>query len=169
MKLTVVPPDKTIVIDGVSVHPCTHVDLSWIPSDVHGMFFDTVKGKGFIEYEEDAVDENGDKKWGENITEIGIWQQAVTDHANEQTLAAAAYEAARNHLQEVKDYRNWLLAVSDWTQGNDSPLSSSKKAEYVTYRQLLRDLPATIAADANLTAKALADDHSHSSWPTKPS
>ena len=94
MKLTVVPPDKTIVIDGVAVTPCTHVDLSWIPSDVHGMCFDTTTGKGFIEYEEDAVDANGDKKWGEDITEIGIWQQAVTDHANEQTLAAAAYEAA---------------------------------------------------------------------------
>jgi len=169
MKLTVVPPDKTIVIDGVAVTPCTHVDLSWIPSDVHGMCFDTTTGKGFIEYNEDAVDGNGDKKWGEDITEIGIWQQAVTDHANEQTLATAAYEAARNHLTEVKDYRNWLLSVSDWTQGNDSPLSSSKKTEWATYRQALRDIPATIAADANLTAKALSDNHSHSSWPTKPS
>ena len=169
MKLTVVPPDKTIVIDGAAVPNCTHVDLSWIPSDVHAMFFDTTKGKGFIEYEEDAVDGNGDKKWGEEITEIGIWQQAVTDHANEQTLAAAAHEAARNHLAEVKEYRNALLIWSDWTQGNDSPLSDSKKAEYVTYRQALRDLPATIASDANLTAKALADNHSHSSWPTKPS
>ena len=61
------------------------------------------------------------------LDEIGIWQQAVTDHANEKTLAAAALEAARNHLQEVKNRRNWLLAISDWTQGNDSPLTSSKK------------------------------------------
>ena len=45
MKIQVVPSDKTIVLDGVAVHPCTHVDLSWIPSDVHGMFFDTVKEK----------------------------------------------------------------------------------------------------------------------------
>ena len=43
MKIQVIPSDKTIVLDGVAVHPCTHVDLSWIPSDVHGMFFDTVK------------------------------------------------------------------------------------------------------------------------------
>ena len=105
MKIQVIPSDKTIVLDSVAVHPCTHVDLSWIPSDVHGMFFDTTKGKGFIEYNEDAVKEDGTKKWSEEITEIGIWQQAVTDHANEQTLAAAAYEAARNHLAEVKEYR----------------------------------------------------------------
>ena len=169
MKLTVVPSDKTIVLDGVAVPNCTHVDLSWIPSDVHGMFFDTVKGKGFIEYEEDAVDGNGDKKWGEEITEIGIWQQAVTDHANELSLAAAAYEAARDHLAEVKEYRNAQLVWSDWTRLDDITLAADKKAEWATYRQALRDLPATIAADANLTAKALADDHSHSSWPKKPS
>ncbi len=102
------------------------------------------------------------------LDEIGIWQQAVTDHANEKTLAAAALEAARNHLQEVKDRRNWLLAISDWTQGNDSPLTSSKKIEWQTYRQELRDLPETIANDANLTAKLLADNHSHSAWPTPP-
>ena len=68
-----------------------------------------------------------------------------------------------------RGYRNILLTQSDWTQGNDSPLSSSKKTEWATYRQALRDIPATIAADSNLTAKALADNHSHSSWPTKPS
>ena len=168
MKIQVVPSDKTIVLDNVAVHPCTHVDLSWIPSDVHGMFFDTTKGKGFIEYNEDAVKEDGTKKWSEEITEIGIWQQAVTDHANEQTLAAAAYEAARNHLAEVKEYRTAQLVWSDWTRLDDVTLAADKKAEWATYRQALRDLPATIAADANLTAKALADNHSHSAWPTKP-
>jgi len=169
MKLNVIPPDKTIVIDNIAVHPCTHVDLSWIPSDVHGMCFDTTEGKGFIEYKESAVDGNGDKKWGEEITEIGIWQQAVTDHANEQTLATAAMEAARDHLAEVKEYRNALLAWSDWTRLDDVTLTSDKKTEWQTYRQALRDFPATIAADSNLTAKALADNHSHSAWPTKPS
>ena len=169
MKIQVVPSDKTIVLDSVAVSNCSHVDLSWIPSDVHGMFFDTVKGKGFIEYEEDAVNADGSKKWGEEITEIGIWQQAVTDHADEQTLAAAAYEASRDHLQEVKNYRNAQLAWSDWTRLDDVTLAADKKVEWATYRQALRDIPATIAADSNLTAKALADDHSHSSWPTKPS
>ena len=47
-----------------------------------------------------------------------------------------------------------MLTQSDWTQGSDSPLSSSKKTEWATYRQGLRDVPATIAADSNLTAFA---------------
>jgi len=61
------------------------------------------------------------------------------------------------------------LVWSDWTRLDDITIAADKKAEWATYRQALRDLPATIAADSNLTAKALADNHSHSSWPTKPS
>jgi hypothetical protein len=39
--------------------------------------------------------------------------------------------------------RDSLLLQSDWTQFADSPLSDSKKAEWATYRQQLRDFPAT--------------------------
>ena len=161
MKLTIIPSDKTIVIDNEAV-VCNNVDLSWIPSDVHAVQWDSAVGEGNIQY-------NVKTKWPEEISEIGIYQQAVTDHANEKTTAAAILEAARNHLQEVKDYRNAQLVWSDWTRLDDITIAADKKAEWATYRQALRDLPATIAADANLTAKALADNHSHSSWPTKPS
>ena len=37
--------------------------------------------------------------------------------------------------------RENLLKESDWTQMPDSPLSESKKTEWATYRQVLRDLP----------------------------
>ena len=37
--------------------------------------------------------------------------------------------------------RNARLADTDWTQANDSPLSDSKKTEWQTYRQQLRDMP----------------------------
>ena len=40
-----------------------------------------------------------------------------------------------------KRRRNELLSQSDWTQFADSPLSDTKKAEWATYRQALRDLP----------------------------
>ena len=157
MRLTIVPEDKVIIIDGDGVH-CSHVDLSWIPADAHVIQWDDTKGH--IEHLD---------KPPTNITELGIYQQAVTDHANEKVLAAAAIEAARDHLAEVKEYRNAQLVWSDWTRLDDVTLAADKKAEWATYRQALRDLPATIAADSNLTAKALADNHSHSAWPTKPS
>jgi len=46
-------------------------------------------------------------------------------------------------ISDMRDERNSLLAQSDWTQMTDSPLSDSKKQEWATYRQQLRDFPAT--------------------------
>jgi len=43
----------------------------------------------------------------------------------------------------MRSKRDALLLQSDWTQFADSPLSDSKKAEWVTYRQALRDFPST--------------------------
>ena len=42
---------------------------------------------------------------------------------------------------DKREYRDMLLKESDWTQFGDSPLSDSKKTEWATYRQSLRDLP----------------------------
>ena len=50
-----------------------------------------------------------------------------------------------NELQEAwasfYETRGALLFDSDWTQVSDSPLSESKKTEWQTYRQALRDMP----------------------------
>lgn len=55
--------------------------------------------------------------------------------------------------------RNAKLSASDWTVGPDSPLSDSKKAEWQTYRQALRDVP------ANNSTVTLKQDVV---WPTQP-
>ena len=47
-------------------------------------------------------------------------------------------------LRHFRDLRNKKLKNSDWTQANDSPLSDTKKAEWATYRQALRDLTKTV-------------------------
>jgi|11BtaG_2_1085332.scaffolds.fasta_scaffold06875_2 uncharacterized protein (UPF0297 family) len=71
---------------------------------------------------------------------------------------APATVASEDDLREIiRRQRNKLLAASDWTQANDSPLSASKRTEWATYRQALRDLPANTTDPANPT------------WPTKPS
>ena len=61
-----------------------------------------------------------------------------------------------DYIGAFRFFRNILLSDSDWTQSNDSPLSDSKKAEWATYRQSLRDLPATESDPENAT------------FPTKP-
>jgi len=48
-------------------------------------------------------------------------------------------------LDEIRMERFVLLNSCDWTQTQDSPLSSSKKAEWAAYRQALRDI--TLQAD----------------------
>ena len=159
MKLTVIPIDKAIVIDGEGII-ISLTDITWIPSDVHAMHWDSTTSTGEIEY--------NDSKSNAAITEIGIWQQAVTDHASEKTAIANAIEAARNHEAEVRGTRNGLLSGSDWTRLDDNGIAADKKVEWATYRQELRDLPATVTA-ASIAFKALADDPNHSSWPTKPS
>lgn len=58
----------------------------------------------------------------------------------------------------IRHNRTTFLKVCDWTVGVDSPLSDSKKAEWQTYRQALRDLPSTNTAT---TVDTIV-------WPTQP-
>ena len=50
-------------------------------------------------------------------------------------------ESLEMEKKEKRQKRNDLLAASDWTQANDSPLANDKKIEWATYRTALRDLP----------------------------
>ena len=63
-------------------------------------------------------------------------------------------------IKEHSTIRNKTLQTTDWTQFSDSPLSDSKKAEWNTYRQSLRDLP---ASNKDIT------DIEDVTWPTPPS
>lgn len=58
--------------------------------------------------------------------------------------------------------RDKFLASCDWTQLSDNSLTTSKKAEWATYRQSLRDLPSTVST---FSTAYLSD----SDLPTKPS
>lgn len=40
----------------------------------------------------------------------------------------------------ARGFRNQWLSNTDWTVGNDSPLSDEHKAAWITYRQELRDM-----------------------------
>ena len=55
-----------------------------------------------------------------------------------------------NVLEIIRNKRNELLKESDWTQLNDCPLSDSKKQEWATYRQELRDLPSLYQSANNI-------------------
>jgi len=61
--------------------------------------------------------------------------------AIEQRKADEASYNLEENKNQVRQQRNALLAASDWTQANDSPLANDKKIEWASYRTLLRDLP----------------------------
>ena len=76
----------------------------------------------------------------------------------------------RGHWFNFRQKRDRLLEASDWTQMPDCPLSDSKKAEWATYRQALRDLPQKWADDVDIDNVSPFTDTSVTwSWPTKPS
>lgn len=62
-------------------------------------------------------------------------------------------------LLEVRVERARRLVGSDWTQMPDSPLSAAEKEVWATYRQELRDFPATITTETSLEELV---------WPTAP-
>lgn len=55
-------------------------------------------------------------------------------------------ENIQSHWNDLRGVRNSLLASTDWTQGADSPFDSSKKNEWQTYRNNLRNLPESVKA-----------------------
>ena len=62
-------------------------------------------------------------------------------------------------IEEKRAKRNAGLEWCDWTQLPDSPLSDSKKAEWATFRQALRDI----------TSHSNWPNLEEEDWPTEPS
>jgi hypothetical protein len=159
MKLTIIPSDKIICIDGQCISEIQQ-DLSWIPTNIHALqWYDTY---GEVEYNDGSPNEK--------IEELGIYQQAVIDYQNEiqrledeKIAQEAASEAARDYWVELRIMRDQLLSNSDWTQIPDAPLTETQKTAWQTYRQQLRDLPENIQ-----DPKPLVLDSSHSDWPISP-
>ena len=107
----------------------------------------------------DGVEEiNG--QWFTKFIAGPVFSDTTDDEGN--VTSASDHEAAYRQgvdaqvAQRVRESRNKLIADSDWTQLPDSQLSDSDKAEWVIYRQDLRDLPT-------------ADGFPHTMvWPTSP-
>lgn len=91
---------------------------------------------------------------------IQINQNLVEITDEEAAAMAAEIATANTAMLEIsnRETRNELLAASDWTQGNDSPLTDEAKTSWATYRTALRDLP----THENWPSLEDAD------WPTQP-
>jgi hypothetical protein len=98
-----------------------------------------------------------------NIATGEVTERELTD---EEVAALDAAEVERDKdLTNIRGERDGNLAASDWTQMADSPLSNSKKAEWATYRQELRDFPDGKTKQSEFTK----DSDDRIVWPTQPS
>jgi|APSaa5957512535_1039671.scaffolds.fasta_scaffold06173_7 hypothetical protein len=83
----------------------------------------------------------------------------LDENIDRPTDAAILAEAARLEAlapTAVKLERNRRLAVSDWTQMSDVPMSGELRTEWAIYRQALRDLDVS------------GTDFAAVAWPTPP-
>ena len=71
--------------------------------------------------------------------QVGLDALGWKEHFAPQVATVFTDEMIQRFIRTTRDA---LLIQCDWTQTVDSPLSDAKKAEWATYRQELRDMPA---------------------------
>ena len=101
---------------------------------------------------------------GNNYSDL-IWQDSSKTKPTEAEINAKISELdAAEAMRLLRKERNSLLNKTDWTQNDDVPTETQTK--WQTYRQQLRDLPATASptldSDYNLNFSSV-------NWPTEPS
>lgn len=155
MRLTIIPIDKTIGIDGEFLSNIQE-DLSWIPTNIHAVQWYDIWGE--VEYNDGSPNER--------IEDLGIFEQAVQTVENERVRLENKRiedEAKIDYWSIFRSRRNKLLSACDWTQIPDAPLTEEQKEQWRVYRQTLRDLSESI-----VDPKPLALDLTYSNWPTPP-
>jgi hypothetical protein len=153
MRLTIIPEDKSISIDGIILTNIQQ-DFSWIPDNVHAVqWYDT---HGHVEYT--------DTRPNLHITELGIYEKSVELLDKEQKRREEIEESLNDYEDALIRIRNRKLYETDWTQLPNSPLTQEQQELWAKYRQELRDLPKNIVNDP----KELVNDENHPSWPIPP-
>lgn len=114
-----------------------------LKSDTLNAYMQTQSRFGNVQYIEKTL--NNLDAWCVNVS--------VTPHVVEKKTNLPAFD----HWESLRTKRTNLLKACDWTQAPDSPLSDSKKTEWATYRQALRDVPSNTTDPKVVT------------WPTEPS
>ena len=109
----------------------------------------------------DGVEQDANGNWVEKYVARDMFADTTEDGV---TTTKAEHEAAyqarldADTAESHRATRNKLLADTDWTQMNDSPLANDVKTQWATYRQELRDM-----SDLDAWPNISDDD-----WPVAP-
>ena len=92
----------------------------------------------------DGVEQNNNGDWVEKYVAKDMFADTTDDDGKKTTKAEheAAYQATldANTAAGHRATRNKLLADTDWTQVNDSPLANDVKTQWAVYRSELRNI-----------------------------
>jgi|TARA_R110000744_G_scaffold25717_2_gene63659 hypothetical protein len=118
-----------------------------------------LKTLGWLPLVETNVTPTYNQKFDTDVITVEEDRVLLIHRAIDMTIGERA-DRDESHIEGLREIRNRRLLDSDWTQASDhsSPLADDKKAEWATYRQSLRNLPAT----ADMIAWPDV-------WPTEPS
>ena len=95
------------------------------------------------------------------------WLDKTQTKPTEEELNAKVTELeTAEPFRLLREKRNLRLTQTDWTRMDDNGLSTSKKTEWKTYRQSLRDLPSSTTPKLDSFGDL---DSTSVTWPTEPS
>ena len=145
---------------GYTIVECTDEDVNVRLAQLNDYVSSTITGTVYnIKYyaskrDSEIVDvEAHTDEDGEDVAATYIQTHFVGDDSAKDARILA------DEWTDIRRERDRLLTESDWTQGNDTPLSDADVAKWKTYRTSLRDLP----SDQSSKTK-----YSDITWPTKP-
>ena len=123
MKLSVIPSDRLIVVDGAAVI---------VPA---------IADKGFSAMHWDGVVGRIEKLEAQGLVEEFFYDDSMVQPYLELWADTKGQEVGPDKELEYRSYRNQLLAECDWTQLGDNHLTEEQKVEWVQYREALRNVP----------------------------
>ena len=117
-----------------------------------------LKTLGWLPLVEINVTPSANQMYDTDVVTVEADRVLLVHRARDMTAQEIA-DRDESYMASLREERDQKLIDSDWTQAPDYPvpLTDAKKAEWTTYRQSLRNLPATV--DISLWPDI---------WPTEP-
>ena len=97
----------------------------------------------WVTYEMETVDAAQVTALNDKLIEGFFLIDSIEDNEFQDELTRMYQNQTTVSTTSVRLARDFLLDETDWAMGSDCPLSADHKALYTTYRQKLRDIPAS--------------------------
>lgn len=146
MRITIIPIDGAVYKGEYSF---THLNLSFVPQDIHALQFNTANNNGWIEFKEDDFD---NKKPNQPINELPDWANECLELFQEKWDEEHKPQPEPDPIVLCKAKAVSLLSQTDWSElpsvsdpaNNPHLLNTS---EFLTYRAAIRALAVNPVAD----------------------